>query len=385
MSRFILICIFLFFSIHTNAKKTPVIFDTDLAIDDWSALLLLGMHPKINLVGVTANGAGETRCKPAMINIPALLDLTHTNDTLIACGDDFPLEGFFAFPEPWRIQADTLSGVNIPASKRAVSKVHAVEALHTLINQHEDIVVLTTGSLTNLAQLIEKYPKDIKKIKRLVIMGGAFHTKGNIIVPGFTDGHPNKEAEWNIYVDPVAANKVFAADIPTEVVGLDVTNTVQVTKQFAANFKDSVKTPAAEFWDKVLDDNDWFIESGEYYFWDVLAALVVIDEKYCIGPEESVYVEYDFIDPETFFSKSSSLKSVTKGTTKNTKAEKAFDKWTDKKISNKTSEGKNRRHLHPATAGITRIGGKNPKVTVCEKTDAESAFHEFTETLNRLK
>ena len=342
-----------------QAKKIPVIFDTDFAIDDWSALLLLGMHSDIDLLGVTANGAGETRCGPAMKNIPSLLDLTPAGETVVACGDDYPLDGFFAFPEKWRLQADTLSGVAVKPSKRPVSSEHSVEVLHTLLNKHDDVVLLTTGSLTNVAQLLEKYPADAKRISRLVIMGGSFNAKGNIIVPGFTDGHPNTKAEWNIYVDPIAADKVFAADIPTEVVGLDVTNQVKVTTEFAKNFKKSAKTPAADFWDKVLDDNDWFIDSGEYYFWDVLAALVVIDKQFCVGSEASVYVEYDFLKEGT--------------------------KWTDNSISVTTPEGTKRRHLDPASAGITRIGGKNPKVTICEKTDASRAFDEFTAILNGLR
>ena len=359
MKRLLCLLFFIYLSSAVHAKKIPVIFDTDFAIDDWSAMLLLGMHSNIQLVGVTANGAGETRCGPALKNIPALLDLTAVGDVVIACGDDYPLDGFFAFPEKWRTQADTLSGVAVKPSKRPVSKEHSVEVLHTLLNTYDDVVLLTTGSLTNVAQLIEKYPADIKRIHRLVIMGGAFHVKGNIIVPGFTDNHPNTKAEWNIYVDPIAADKVFAADIPTEVVGLDVTNQVKVTTDFAKKFKESVKTPAAEFWDKVLDDNDWFIESDEYYFWDVLAALVVIDKQFCVGSEVPVYVQYDFLEEASI--------------------------WTDKQIHATTSLGEKRRHFNPSTAGITSIGGNNPKVTVCEKTDALLAFKEFTATLNGFR
>jgi pyrimidine-specific ribonucleoside hydrolase len=317
------------------------------------------MHSNIELLGVTANGAGETRCKPAMKNIPALLDLTDIGEVVIACGDDYPLDGFFAFPEPWRVQADTLSGVAVKPSKRPISSQHSVEVLHTLLNKHDDVVLLTTGSLTNVAQLIEKYPADTKRISRLVIMGGAFEAKGNIIVPNFTDAHPNIKAEWNIYVDPVAANEVFAADIPTEVVGLDITNQVRVTAEFAKHFKQSVNTPAAEFWDKILDDNDWFIESGEYYFWDVLAALIVIDKQLCIGPQKPIYVQYDFITEPS--------------------------KWTDNTISPFTAKGDKRQHLDPATAGITSIGGNAPTVKVCEQTNPPQAFKEFTATLNGLR
>lgn len=338
--------------------KTRVIFDTDLAIDDWAALLLLAKTPSIDLVGVLANGVGESRCAPAMKNIPALLDLTEAGEVVIACGDDYPMDGYFAFPEPWRVQADTLSGVALPPSKRPVSSIHAVEALHGLLNKSDEpTVVLTTGSLTNVAQLIAKYPKDKAKISRLVIMGGAFKTKGNIIVPNFTDTHPNTRGEWNIYVDALAAARVFESGLPIEVVGLDVTNTVKVTKEFALNFKKKVSTPAAEFWDKVLDDNDWFIDSGEYYFWDVLAALVVMDSRFCQGEMESVWVSADAVADQS--------------------------KWSLKSIPKTTSGGMARSHFNPKTAGITHLGGHNPKVKVCYKTNADRAFKVFIETMNQ--
>ena len=339
------------------AATTPVIFDTDMAIDDWSALLLLGNHSDVELLAVTANGAGETRCGPAMRNIPALLDLTKAGEVTVACGDDYPLDGFFAFPEPWRVQADTLSGVTIPDSKRSISDKHAVEVIHdTLAASEEPVVLLTTGSLTNIAQWLEKYPEDKTKISRLVIMGGSFDAPGNIIVPNFTDGHPNKWAEWNIYVDPIAADAVFQSGLAIEVVGLDVTNKVKVTTAFAKDFKQRVATPASDFWDKVLDDNDWFIDSGEYYFWDVLAALVVIDPEFCQGQLEPVYVTHQII----------SKPSV----------------WTDNSIPKTTVTGQPRQHLAPGKSGITKTGGNNPPAKVCRSTNAKKAFDVFTKTLN---
>lgn len=354
----LLLCLLACASVHA---KTPVIFDTDMAIDDWSALLLLGMHKDIELLAVTANGVGETRCKPAMKNIPALLDLTHAGDVYIACGDDYPLDGFYAFPEPWRKQADTLSGVKVMESQRAVSELHAIEVIHALITMAEKpVTLLATGSLTNIAQWVEKYPQDKSKVERLVIMGGAFDVPGNIIVPGFTDGHPNTRAEWNIFVDAVAAAKVFASGLPIEVVGLDVTNKVKVTTEFAEKFKKEASTPAAQFWDKVLDDNDWFIDSGEYYFWDVLAALVVIDDGYCKGEEASVQVSYQTAKTPW---EASSLKS----------------------IPATTSKGGKRQHLAAKTAGVTRVGGSNPPVKICRETKPKKAFKTFIKTLNRKK
>jgi len=340
------------------ASATAVIFDTDVAIDDWSALLLLGKSPHIDLLAVTANGVGETHCAPAMKNIPSLLDLTDQKEVLVACGDLYPLDGYFTFPDAWRQQADTLSGVSLPASERPVSESHAVDVIHeALAMATERVVILATGSLTNIAQWLEKYPDDKTKVKRLVIMGGSVETHGNIVVPGFTDGHPNTQAEWNIYVDALAADTVFKSGLDIEMVGLDVTNKVKVTKEFAADFKQRASTPAAEFWDKVLDDNDWFIESGEYYFWDVLAALVVIDDKFCKGKMSPVWVQYDQADKP--------------------------NPWTNKSIPATTVDGGKRKHYDPATFGITHLGGDNPPIKICTKTKAKHAFKLFTETMNR--
>lgn len=345
------------FALNSQAFSEKVIFDTDMAIDDWSALLLLAKHPKVDLVAVTANGAGETHCDPAMLNIPALLDLTPQQNVAIACGDDFPMDGFFTFPDPWRTQADTLSGVPLPKSSRTTSSIHAVELIHQILDKSsEPITLLTTGSLTNIAQLIQKYPKDLSKVKRLVIMGGSVYAKGNIIVPNFTDGHPNTKAEWNIYVDALAADIVFAAGLPIELVGLDATNLVKVTTAFAKEFKSKASTPAAVFWDKVLDDNDWFIDSGEYYFWDVLAALVVIDPSFCVGEMHSAFVTVKPIDKAT--------------------------KWSDMRVPDELADGSRRQHFDPATTGIISLGGDYAPIKICLDSNADKAFELFIKTMN---
>jgi pyrimidine-specific ribonucleoside hydrolase len=291
-----------------------------------------------------------------MRNIPALLDLTQETDVVIGCGDDYPLDGYFAFPEPWRVQADTLSGVKIPDSKRTVSEDHAVEVIHNVLTKEDEpVTLLATGSLTNIAQWLTKYPQDKNKVSKLVIMGGAFDAPGNIIVPGFTDNHPNTQAEWNIYVDALAADIVVKSGLEIEMVGLDVTNEVKVTTEFAKDFKKRAKTPAAKFWDDVLDDNDWFIDSGEYYFWDVLAALVVIDPEFCQGEMSSITVQYDLADKPTEWAHS---------------------------FPTTTTDGQPRKHYDPKTFGVLTASGDNPPAKICRKTDAAKAFELFTTTMN---
>ena len=109
-------------------------------------------------------------------------------------------------------------------------------------------------------------------------MGGSIKAKGNVIVPNFTDNLKNKFAEWNIWIDPLAAQITYRSGVPITMVGLDATNQVQVTRKFAKDFKDcTLKVGGAKFTNDILVKNGWFIDSGEYYFWDPLTAVAVFE------------------------------------------------------------------------------------------------------------
>lgn len=343
-----------------SSPGIPVIFDTDMAIDDWAALLFLLREPSIDLRAVTVAGSGEAHCEPGERNALALADLTRPGSAVpVACGDPWPLDGYFVFPTAWQEDMDRLSGVPVPASRREPYDGHAVELIHAAIAASEQpVVLLATGPLTNIAQWLDRYPQDRNRISRLVIMGGALDARGNIIVPGFTDNNPNTRAEWNLYVDPVAARRVLESGLPMELVGLDVTNHVQVTSAFAEDFKQRADNPAADFWSAVLDANDWFIDSGEYYFWDVLAALAVVDrDRYCRGEQLAISVDYRFTDQPWL------------GTS-------------DMDMPTANWRGKPRRHLDAETAGVLRLLLEGPATTrVCQQTDAEAAFEHFVGTL----
>lgn len=339
----------------------PVIFDNDMAIDDWAALLFLLQHPQADVVAITISSSGESHCSPGLSNTNSLLDLSkYSRDSvLVACGDDEPLDGYAVFPDAWRKDSDTLSGVAVKPSKRKASSEHAIEIIHQAIKEaNEPVIIVATGTLTNIAQWIEKYPADMKEVSRLIIMGGNVDAPGNIIVPNFTDGHPNVSAEWNIFIDPLAADKVFASGLPIELVGLDVTNSVRLTAKVASEFKESVTTPAAQFWDQILDKNDWFIESGEYYFWDTLAAIVAVEPELCEGEMGSFSVEHKATD--TPWLPTSQLDFPKK-------------RW----------DGQDRQHLDAQWAGKLIKSDKYPAIKVCKKTNPSKVFSLFSEVLNR--
>lgn len=345
-------------SICTQAK--PVIFDNDMAIDDWAALLYLAHQPEIDILAVTVSASGESHCEPGLKNTQALLDLPGNipADIPVACGDDYPLDGYFVFPDAWRKDSDTLSGVALKPSSRVSSQKHAVEVIHeALAASKEPVTIIATGPLTNIAQWLERYPEDKSRVEQLIIMGGNVDAPGNIIVPLFTAGHPNVSAEWNIFIDPLAADYVFAAGLPISLVGLDVTNSVRVTEKVAADFKKSVSTASAKFWDQVLDKNDWFIESGEYYFWDTLAVLIAVDPELCEGDMQRLKVDYKpTVQP--------------------------WMQTTDTSMPAKRWDGAARAHLDAKTAGTLLADKQYPPIKVCKKTQPEKVFEEFNRVLN---
>lgn len=341
------------------APRIPLVFDTDMAIDDWAALLFLARHPRIELLAVTVSASGEAHCGPGVANALALLDLVDPHSTVpVACGDDYPTDGYFVFPVPWQEDMDRLSGVAVTPSERSEDARHAVELLHAVLQEQQDpVTVLATGPLTNIAQWLDRHPGDAQRVDRLVVMGGALDVPGNIIVPDFTDDNPNRRAEWNIYVDAPAADRVLRSDLAIELIGLDVTNHVKVTQQFAADFKAQVDNPAAAFWDAVLDANAWFIDSGEYYFWDVLAALAVLDrDRYCRGDRMALTSRYEETDTPWW-------------------------PTSDRDMPATLADGSPRRHFDAETAGVLEPREGDANVLFCRETDAEAAFAEFFNTL----
>lgn len=343
------------------ARPQPLVLDSDMAIDDWSALLYVAKHPGVRLIGATVTGAGEAHCAAALANLPRLLDLVDAPAELpYACGDDAPSDGYFVFPAPWRRQADTLSGVALPPSRRQPVGEDAVTLLHRLISgSAQPVILLATGPLTNVAAWLDRYPADRPRLARLVIMGGALDVPGNIVVPGFTDGWPNRDSEWNLFVDASAARKVLTSRLPITLVPLDATRHVPVTDRFTARFKEAARTPAARFVDAVFDRNREFVASGEYYLWDVLAAIIAAEPGLCRRGDRLPLT----VDAQ--------------------QADTPFAAAEDASLPPKRVDGHRRRHLQAATAGRTRAGAQGPLVHVCQQTRPAEALERFLQVLNR--
>ena len=260
-------------------EKTPVIIDTDMAIDDWMAILYLLQRSDISVKAITVTGAGEAHCGPGVRNALGLLALGWPWDIPVSCGPRLPLRGDHVFPLPWRRDVDTVIGLSLPDNPFPPSRQDAVELLVSTIRRSpRKVVLVTLGPLTNVAQALRENPGVAGKLEMIYIMGGAVDVPGNLRVPGFTMDMDNTTAEWNLYVDPHATAIVFASGAPITLVPLDACNHAPFTNAFLERLEKDHTTPAADFIFRAITKSG-MVNSGEYYFWDPLTAAIATDES----------------------------------------------------------------------------------------------------------
>jgi len=212
-------------------KPIKVIIDCDPGHDDAIALLMAHRLPEIELVAVTTV-CGNAPLARTTINARRIMELLGASDVPIAAGCASPLARPLVLGT-----ADGPSGLDgspyLPEPTVEAVPVHGVDFLAAKLREAEEpIVLVPTGPLTNIGMLVLKYPELLSKIEKVVLMGGAFYRRSEIITP----------TEFNIFCDPEAAEIVLASGLDITMVGLDVTMHVLVEEdEFAAIEK--INTP----------------------------------------------------------------------------------------------------------------------------------------------
>ncbi len=197
--------------------------DCDVGVDDALALILAFHSPELDVKAVTGVN-GNVPLEQVFENIQKVLSLIQPkNKPLIAKGADQPLKGkpIYAHSVHGR---DGLGGAKIDRKGRKEWwQFYAAPAdeLITKIARHypDEVTLIAVGPLTNLALAIQKDFEGMRKLKEIIIMGGAVRTGGNI----------TPYAEFNIFSDPLAAERVFRSKLPMTLVPLDVTHKVSLT------------------------------------------------------------------------------------------------------------------------------------------------------------
>jgi pyrimidine-specific ribonucleoside hydrolase len=263
-------------SATTLPAATPVLpdsrtllVDTDVAPDDLVALSFLLHAPNVTVVAITVSGTGEAHCAGGVSVVLSLLERLGAPAIPVACGRATPLVGDHAFPDAWRGGADAGSGLAMTPTARVADDRSAVELIEAAATGNEGLSVLTLGPLTNLAEALESTPGLADQLGPVYVMGGALHVPGNLVGPGAPTG--NAVAEWNVYVDPHAAQVVVDAGLDLSFVSLDGTNHVPVTPEFAQRAREAARQSAGDVLVRLFDANP-FMAAGSYFLWDPLAA-----------------------------------------------------------------------------------------------------------------
>ncbi len=274
----------------TSAEQQIImIVDTDGGSDDAMALLYLLQRPDVEVAAITVSGTGLVHCPIGASNAAALVELASPGRSIpIACGPSAPIEGDRAFPDEWRTQADGRYDGILPAGEPAVGSLDAVSLLtRTIGRSSRTVTVLTLGPLTNLALALEADPSIGSRIERVVVMGGAFSVPGNVHV----DAHPSADiAEWNVYVDPVALQRVLDSGVPVTFVPLDTQ--VPVDPYVVRAVERTASTPPADMVARLLTSSPFFV-SGEFFFWDPLAAAAAAEPSLFTTQSSEVSVVTD--------------------------------------------------------------------------------------------
>ena len=267
----------------------PMIIDTDMAADDWLAILYLLGRSDVDVKAITVTGAGEAHCSPGTRNARNLAALAGRPDILVTCGREKPLEGNHTFPQGWREAVDNLLGLTLPESAAEVNDECAADLLAEIVlNSPAKVHLVVLGPLTNVAKAIATEPNLVKNLEMITIMGGAVNVPGNV---GTSSEIQNEVAEWNIYIDPTAAAQVFASAAPITLVPLDATNSVPLTLDFFKRLEKDRTNSVAEFVYRVLAAQEQNINSGTYYFWDPLAVAIATEEVLAVFEDMKLVIK----------------------------------------------------------------------------------------------
>lgn len=283
---------------YTQSLK-HVLIDTDADFDDYMAISYLLKHPTIAVEGITVTGIGAVHLSHGTQNISDFL--TVFNDPKIeripvAAGFQRPMVYSNTFPYDARQAADQHYDAPFPRSNPNPIIGDAMAFLiETLESASHNFTVLMIGGGTTWGHLFQQAETDANlrgllhsKIDRIVMMGG--NLLPEYVSPG-ADGniqdtlgdqpyYTNAVAEWNIFLDPLAAQYVFNFGIEVQLVALNASNQIPITQDFV-NTLASIGNPVSEFLTQVLNSSTIAPGIGNYlYFWDPLAAVTITYPEY---------------------------------------------------------------------------------------------------------
>jgi purine nucleosidase len=205
-----------------------IIIDTDPGQDDAVAILLALASPEdVTVLGITCV-AGNVPLPLTERNARKVCELAGRGDVKVFAGCDRPLRRPLVTAE--YVHGKTgLDGIALPEPAIPLQPGHAVDFLIDTLRSEAagSVTLVPIGPLTNIATAMQRAPDIIGRIGQIVLMGGAYFEVGNV----------TPAAEFNIYVDPEAADIVFRSGVDLVVMPLDVTHKALTTRARVEAFR----------------------------------------------------------------------------------------------------------------------------------------------------
>ncbi len=248
------------------------LIDTDTASDDAVALIMALRWPDVEVAAITVV-SGNVPVEQGVVNALYTAELCDATVPVYKGAERplvrEPVHAYFYHGE------DGLGDQHYPPPRRQAETEHAVDALIETIKANPGLTLVTLGPLTNVALAVARAPEIVADVGRCVVMGGAACTVGNV----------TPAAEYNIWVDPEAARRVFHCGLPVEMVGWELCRgDANLSADDMAHIR-SLNTPLAHF---ALDCNrralqanrEWLGDPG-LALADPVAMAVALDPTIC--------------------------------------------------------------------------------------------------------
>ena len=250
-------------------ESRKIIIDTDPGQDDAVAILLALASPELEVLGITAV-AGNVPLALTEKNARKICELAGRPEVKVFAGAARPMVRSLVTAED--VHGKTgLDGPELPEPGMPLQEQHAVDFIvETLMREQGGSVTLCPlGPLTNIALALEREPRIVPRIREIVLMGGGFFEGGNV----------TPAAEFNIHVDPHAADVVLKSGIPIVMIPLDCTHKALTTAKRVAAFRDLGTRPGVataemlEFFER-FDENKYGTDGGPLHDPCVIAYLL---------------------------------------------------------------------------------------------------------------
>ncbi len=260
--------------------RPRMILDCDPGVDD--AIAIITAARWADLVGITTV-AGNVSGGQTSANAMRMRDLLGL-DVPIHRGADGPLSG--DLEDASHVHgADGLAGVNLPKPKGDPDSFDAVEFLVETTRAEEGLHLVPIGPLTNIALALRADPGLAHRVASITLMGG-----------GTGGGNVTAAAEFNVYVDPEAADLVFRSGGPVHMIGLNLTNQVRMGSDHAATCRE-MDTPVGDVVTHLLEhliDIHFQWEGSDTSAMHDPSAILAITHPHLIASEpRTVVIELD--------------------------------------------------------------------------------------------